>query len=241
MRVTFFGCKKSNQKCALQTAAIRGAGRRGLGVGCQASGFDCGSFCPYRVFRFGTRVTKRSRLRWLSERGCIGPACTDRPGMLKWAPDPGGLAVPSMVLPITSFSVGRGRIRDGMPVSTICVGDATPTYERRQDWFAMSATVKSKNTDRNQARIPLTADTETRFSIHRSPPRPAIVPTPLRKPSKPESIHRPGAKAEHDKRTRRSQTSAVIKHLTPAPVDPQLNSLLLVRSAFACFSGACEK
>ena len=70
------------------TAAVRGAGRRGLGVGCQASGFDCGSFCPYRVFRFGTRVTKRSRLRWLSERGCLESARTDQPGMLKWVPDP---------------------------------------------------------------------------------------------------------------------------------------------------------
>jgi hypothetical protein len=33
MRVTFFDCKKSNQKCALQAAAVRGAARIGPGFG----------------------------------------------------------------------------------------------------------------------------------------------------------------------------------------------------------------
>jgi len=46
----------------------------------------------------------------------------------------GGLAGPLMVEPKTSLSVGRGRIRDGMPVSTLCIEDAIPTYERRQGW-----------------------------------------------------------------------------------------------------------
>src|SRR6056297_3214332 len=43
-----------------------------------------------------------------------------------------------MVRPKTSLSVGRGCIRDGMPVSTVCVGDATPTYQRRPGWLSMA-------------------------------------------------------------------------------------------------------
>ena len=45
-RVTFFGCKKSNQKCASQAAAVHGARRSVLGVRCVASGFGPRSSCP---------------------------------------------------------------------------------------------------------------------------------------------------------------------------------------------------
>jgi len=90
MRVTFVGCNKSNQKCALQAAAVRGAGRSGLGVWCQASVFDCGSSCTSDAFLFGAWAMTGFRLRWLLERGCLDRACTDRPGMLKRVPVSGG-------------------------------------------------------------------------------------------------------------------------------------------------------
>ena len=62
------------------------------------------------------------------------------------------------------LSVGRGRIRDGMPVLTACVGDATPTYERRQDWFAMGATGQ-EHRPQPGPNIPHRTGTGTRFSI----------------------------------------------------------------------------
>ena len=51
----------------------------------------------------------------------------------------------------------------------------------------------------------------------------------------------PAKHAAHDARARRSSTDAAIKHLTTIPINPHRNSLLLVKSAFAYFSGACEK
>jgi hypothetical protein len=55
-------------------------------VRCKARGFVRRSSCPSGVFRFGARVTRRFRLRWLSERGCHDCAGTDRLGMLKRVP-----------------------------------------------------------------------------------------------------------------------------------------------------------
>src|SRR6056297_1035950 len=79
MRVTFFGCKKSNQKCALQAAAVQGAGRneRGLGVWHGALVLDllvraeCSSLAPRRRgnssfyhYRSGAVLIVLARVGW---------------------------------------------------------------------------------------------------------------------------------------------------------------------------------
>ena len=61
----------------------------GSGVWCKASDFDSGSSCPSGMFFISPRAMRRFRLRSLSARGCLDPADTDRPGMLKRAPDSG--------------------------------------------------------------------------------------------------------------------------------------------------------
>ena len=84
-RVTFFGCKKSNQKCALQAAAVRGASRRGQGLGVwhRASISD---LLVRADWSLGLRVTNRYRLRWLSERSRLDCAGTCLSRMLKRVP-----------------------------------------------------------------------------------------------------------------------------------------------------------
>jgi len=93
-----------------------------------------------------------------------------------------GLAGPLMVLPKTSLSVGRGRIRDGMPVSTLCVGDATPIYECRQGLVRHGRHLaRTRTATRPESRSP--PDTGIRFSIpnsavragSRQPPPPIII------------------------------------------------------------------
>src|SRR6056297_2290839 len=51
----------------------------------------------------------------------------------------------------------------------------------------------------------------------------------------------PADQAAHDDRARRSPAKAAIKHLTTCPITPHRNPLPPVKSAFAYFSGACEK
>jgi len=48
------------------------------------------SFCPFSVFRFGSRAARESRLRLLSERDRGDRGCCDHRSILKKVPD-GGL------------------------------------------------------------------------------------------------------------------------------------------------------
>ena len=80
---------------------------------------------------------------------------------------------------------------------------------------------------------PASASTDDHDTLDRSDPAPIGIEAGIPSP--------PAKHAAHDARARRSSTDAAIKHLTTDPIDPHRNSLLPVRSAFAYFSGACEK
>ena len=168
-------------KSALTGGSCSRCWSEGLGVWCQASGFDCGSSCPCGVFVFGSRVMKRFRLRSLSERGLSRSCRTDRPGMLKWVPD--------------------SAISDGC-------------------WPASARSFFSAGKDDELCKTLHLAHRPPNWNPLQHPPKHATPPT--RHDPAPITIeagipHRPGAKAEHDERTRRSPASTVIKHLTPAP------------------------
>jgi len=186
MRVTFFGCKKSNQKCALQAAAVGSAGRRGLGVWCQVWGFDCGSSCPCGVFFFGSRVKNGFRLQWLSERGCRDRAGTVRLGMLKRVSVPVRLGRSGPGFGLASCPVAgvarffTGFSRDGVPAPI------APAHRRRMRLPQQIIWTKSGGGRRLEGQSPSgrrprsRPQTGTFFSIHRSTQRDAIAMNPLR-------------------------------------------------------------
>jgi len=80
---------------------------------------------------------------------------------------------------------------------------------------------------------PSSASTDDHNDLDRAGPAPITIEAGMHSP--------PASQGAHDERTERSPANAAIKHLTPSPINPQRSPLLPLRSAFAYFSGACEK
>jgi len=80
---------------------------------------------------------------------------------------------------------------------------------------------------------PASASTDDHDNLERGDPAPIKIEAGI--------VLSPASQVEHAERTRRSQTNAAIKHLTTNSTHPHRNPLPPVKSAFAYFSGACEK
>ena len=210
---------------------------------------------PERHVRRALQVTTGFRLRWLSERGCSDRACTGRGwGMLKRVPLWGreGLCGPVLawcscpvagMVTLSEMSCRRG-LQATIRAEFIGAGCASHrkigiircTLRSRKPPAAGCrsnvASLAAAPTHHPELE-PASASTDDHDTLDRSDPAPIGIEAGIPSP--------PAKHAAHDARARRSSTDAAIKHLTTIPINPHRNALLLVKSAFAYFSGACEK
>ena len=210
----------------------------------------------------GLRVTTRFRLRWLSERGRLDCAGNGLSRMLKWVPVWGGegwwwpgygwCSCPVAGLVTLPDMSCRSGLQAAIGVEPSAPGDAS--YENLETEAAFfgrrprraarsrkppgagcrsSAADRATQSTHHPELEPSSASSDDHNDLDRDNPAPIAIEAGI-----PSS---PAKHAAHDARARRSSTDAAIKHLTTDPIDPHRNSLLPVKSAFAYFSGACEK
>jgi len=139
-----------------------------------------------------------------------------------------------MVLPKTSLSVGRGRVRDGMPVSTLCLGDATRTSERLQGWFAVAATRQEHgpqpgpNPAHRPIREPASASPADQCRHDRDNPAPITIEAGIRSP--------PGSRrGTHRSYKKIRNRNPMPDTKPPDPSDQHLEQLPPVKRTFGYF------